>query len=81
MIYSSAGAHESILVLIMRRNLQRKRLVNLGVTTLFIEPASPWENDYVESFIREFRDELLNEEIFETLLEAEAINLTLQVVL
>jgi transposase InsO family protein len=51
----------------------RKWLVNLGVTTLFIEPGSPWENGYVESFIGKLRDELLNGEIFDTLLEAKVI--------
>jgi putative transposase len=29
------------------------------VRTLSIEPGSPWENGYVESFIGQFRDELL----------------------
>jgi transposase InsO family protein len=38
----------------------RKWLANLGVKTLYIEPGSPWENGYVESFIGKFRDELLN---------------------
>ena len=42
----------------------------LGVKTLFIEPGSPWENGYVESFNGKLRDELLNGEIFNTLLEA-----------
>ena len=35
--------------------------------TLFIEPGSPWENGYVESFNGKLRDELLNGEIFYTL--------------
>ena len=34
---------------------------------LFIEPGSPWENGYVESFNGKLRDELLNREIFDTL--------------
>ena len=51
----------------------REWLVDLGVSTLFIEPGSPWENGYVESFIGKFRDELLNREIFDTLLEAKVI--------
>ena len=38
--------------------------------TLFIEPGSPWENGYVESFNGKFRDELLDREIFYTLTEA-----------
>ncbi len=42
----------------------------MGVQTLFIEPGSPWENGYVESFNGKLRDELLNGEIFETRWEA-----------
>ena len=38
----------------------RKRLNSLGVKTLFIEPGSPWENGYIESFNGKLRDELLN---------------------
>ncbi len=45
----------------------------LGVKTLFIEPGSPWENGYVESFNGKLRDELLNVEIFTTLLEAKIL--------
>jgi len=48
-------------------------LANLGVKTLYIEPGSPWENGYVESFIGKLRDELLNGEIFDTLLEARVL--------
>ena len=40
--------------------LLRTWLFNLGVTTTFIEPGSPWENGYIESFNGKFRDELLN---------------------
>ena len=39
--------------------------------TLFIEPGSPWENGYVESFNGKLRDELLDREIFYTLTEAQ----------
>jgi transposase InsO family protein len=42
----------------------------LGVKTLFIGPGSPWENGYIESFNGKLRDELLNREVFTTLLEA-----------
>ena len=35
--------------------------------TLYIEPGSPWENGYVESFNGKLRDELLNVEVFDTL--------------
>jgi putative transposase len=48
----------------------RKWLSRLGVKTLFIEPGSPWENGYIESFNGKLRDELLNREIFTTLTEA-----------
>lgn len=51
----------------------RSWLNRLGVGTLFIEPGSPWENGYVESFNGKLRDELLNREIFETLLEAQVL--------
>ena len=47
----------------------REWLSRLGVTTLFIEPGSPWENGYVESFNGKLRDELLNGEIFYILKE------------
>jgi hypothetical protein len=46
----------------------------LGVKTLlFIEPGSPWENGYIASFNGKLRDELLNGEIFMTLLEAQVL--------
>jgi putative transposase len=51
----------------------RRWLGGLGVRTLFIEPGSPWENGYVESFNGKVRDELLNPEIFDTLLEARVL--------
>ena len=41
--------------------------------TLFIEPGSPWENGYVESFNGKLRDELLEREAFDTLLEAKVL--------
>ena len=41
--------------------------------TLFIEPGSPWENGYVESFNGKLRDELLDREVFDTLLEAKVL--------
>ena len=40
---------------------------------MFIEPGSPWENGYIESFDGKLRDELLNREIFDTLLEAKVL--------
>jgi putative transposase len=51
----------------------RAWLDKVGVKTLFIEPGSPWENGYVESFNGKLRDELLNGEIFYTLLEAKVL--------
>jgi transposase InsO family protein len=48
-------------------------LNRLGVKTLFIEPGSPWENGYIESFNGKLRDELLNCEIFYTLTEAKVL--------
>ncbi len=51
----------------------RRWLNNLEVTTLFIEPGSPWENGYIESFNGKLRDELLNREIFATLTEAKIL--------
>ena len=40
---------------------------------MFIEPGSPWENGYIESFNGKLRDELLNGEIFYTLKEAKVL--------
>ena len=51
----------------------RKWLKQMGVKTLFIEPGSPWENGYIESFNGKLRDELLNREIFTTLTEAKVL--------
>ena len=51
----------------------RNWLNRLGVKTLFIEPGSPWENGYIESFNGKLRDELLNREIFTTLTEAKVL--------
>ncbi len=51
----------------------RQWLKRLGVQTLFIEPGSPWENGYIESFNGKFRNELLNGEIFYTLKEAQVL--------
>ena len=48
-------------------------LSHLDVKTLFIEPGSPWENWYIESFNGKFRDELVNREVFYTLTEAKIL--------
>lgn len=45
----------------------------LEVQPLYIEPGSPWENGYIESFNGKMRYELLNGEIFFSLLEAQVI--------
>ena len=51
----------------------REWLGRTGVKTLFIEPGSPWENGYNESFNGKLRDQLLNGEIFYTLREAKVL--------
>ena len=51
----------------------REWLARVSVQTLFIEPGSPWENGYVESFNGKLRDELLDREIFYTLTEAQVL--------
>jgi len=48
-------------------------LERVGVKTLFIEPGSPWENGYNESFNGKLRDELLNREIFYSLKEVQIL--------
>ena len=48
-------------------------LNRLSVKTLFIEPGSPWENGYIESFNGKLRDELLNRLAFYTLTEAKVL--------
>jgi putative transposase len=48
-------------------------LSRVGVKTLYIEPGSPWENGYNESFNGKLRDELLNGEVFYTLKEAQIL--------
>jgi putative transposase len=51
----------------------REWLKRLDVGTLYIEPGSPWENGYIESFNGKLRDELLNREIFMTLHEVQVL--------
>jgi transposase InsO family protein len=51
----------------------REWLERVGAKTLYIEPGSPWENGYVESFNGKLRDELLAREVFDTLLEAKVL--------
>ncbi len=51
----------------------RQWVAAAGARTAFIEPGSPWEIGYIESFNARLRDELLNGEIFYTLKEAQAL--------
>ena len=51
----------------------REWLGGVGARTLYIEPGSPWENGYVESFNGKLRDELPNREVFYTLLEVQVL--------
>ncbi len=51
----------------------RTWLERVDVQTLYIEPGSPWENGYIESFNGKLRDELLNGEVFDTVLEAQVL--------
>jgi putative transposase len=51
----------------------RKWLANVGTGPLYIEPGSPWENGYCESFNGKLRDECLNGEIFYSLKEAQVV--------
>lgn len=51
----------------------RDWIAAVGTQTAYIEPGSPWENGYCESFNSKLRDELLNGEVFYTLREAEVL--------
>ena len=51
----------------------RAWITKVGAKTLFIEPGSPWENGYNESFNGKLRDELLNVELFNDLREAKVL--------
>ena len=51
----------------------RKWLAATGTKTLYIEPGSPWENGYCESFNSKLRDEFLNGEIFYSLKEMQVL--------
>ena len=52
----------------------REWLGRIGVKTLYIQPGSPWENGYNESFNGKLRDELLDREIFLHLAGSEGVN-------
>lgn len=51
----------------------REWIAVVGTQTAYIEPGSPWENGYCESFNSKLRDELLNGEIFFSLAEAQVL--------
>ena len=51
----------------------RKWLQSAGVISTYIEPGSPWENGYCESFNSRMRDEFLNGELFGNMYEAQAL--------
>jgi putative transposase len=57
----------------MTAKIVRSWLAGVGAKTLYIEPGSPWENGYCESFNGKLRDELLNGEIFCSLKEAKIL--------
>jgi putative transposase len=57
----------------MTAKVVRSWLAGLGTKTLYIEPGSPWENGYCESFNGKLRDECLNQEIFYSLKEAQIV--------
>lgn len=57
----------------MTAKIVRSWLARVGAKTLYIEPGSPWENGYNESYNGKLRDELLNGEIFYSLKEAQIV--------
>lgn len=57
----------------MTAKIVRSWLAKLGARTLYIEPGSPWENGYCESFNGKLRDECLNGELFYSLREATVV--------
>ena len=50
-----------------------KWLADIGVITTYLEPGSPWENGYCESFNSRMRDEFLNGELFGNMFEAKVL--------
>lgn len=52
----------------------RTHLATAQVETRYIEPGAPWQNGYIESFNATFRNELLDRELFATVLEAEVLS-------
>lgn len=56
-----------------RAKAVREWLGRIGAKTLYIEPGSPWENGYNESFNGKLHDECLNVELFNNLIEAQIV--------
>jgi putative transposase len=56
--------------MLIRRAGGRNWLKTLDIKPLYIQPGSPWENGYVESFNGKLRDKMLNGEFFDTLWKA-----------
>ena len=56
-----------------RAKAVQKLLGKVGVKTLYIEPGSPWENGHNESFNGRLREECLNVELFNNLMEARIV--------
>jgi len=54
-------------------NAVKEWLSQAGCRTLYIEPGSPWENSYIESFNGKLRDECLNQEVFRNIAEARQV--------
>lgn len=52
----------------------RQWMAEAKMEALYIEPGSPWENGYAESFNSKVRDELLNQEEFTSELEARVLS-------
>ena len=54
-------------------NALKEWLDKVGCGTIYIEPGSPWENPYIESFNGKFRDECLNMHVFRNVEEAQEV--------
>lgn len=59
----------------------RQWLQDVGGITAYIEPGSPWENGYIESFNARMRNEFLNGAIFDTMYEVQGIDTPLDTLL
>lgn len=52
----------------------RRWMADIGIETLYIEPGSPWQNGYAESFNSRLRDEFLEMNYFNNLNEAQTLS-------